>query len=188
MKKIINVNKTIREQSTKILIETLINSLSENYPQLQKDLLSDVLIKGKTFAETSKLNKLTSHRQKIILKNSVNQLSQLLKMMGKFVRDHDKMEKELEELKQWKKILESNIKKEKDVDPELNKLLSILIYKTELSGRVKGICKYGYITTIRDLVKLTPLDFLALGSSGKKSMAEVESFFQTHGLSWNMDV
>jgi DNA-directed RNA polymerase alpha subunit len=111
-----------------------------------------------------------------------------LKATSSRLHECDIIQKELVELREFKKFYENQMLRSKEIAPELLKLLATPISKTKLSGRVKGVCNGGKIRTVLDLVRLNPIDFLKFRNCGKRCMSEVEGYFQEHGLNWNMDV
>lgn len=99
-----NDNKTIREQSIKLLLETLIDLLADKFPTVEKNMLENVLLKNKTFAELSINNGLTINRQRVIFKNSVSLLNKVLKVTSTKLHECDAVKPELEELREFKKF------------------------------------------------------------------------------------
>ncbi len=56
--------------------------------------------------------------------------------------------------------------------------------KADLSIRAYKICKREGIETLRDLTKLSRMDWLKFRDSGKKSMECLDDLLAKHGLSW----
>lgn len=56
--------------------------------------------------------------------------------------------------------------------------------KADLSIRAYNICKREGIETLRDLTKLSRMDWLKFRDSGKKSMECLDDLLSKHGLSW----
>ena len=56
--------------------------------------------------------------------------------------------------------------------------------KADLSIRAYNICRREGIETLRDLTKLSRMDWLKFRDSGKKSMECIEELLAKHGLSW----
>ena len=156
----------------------------------EKTILFEVLCNQKSFAELADVMLLTPHRQKIIFNKAVEKLSTYIKDSNKKLIAFDKLEFELNDLKSWKALLESNLKVEKEnkIDSALKKLLSKNIADLQLSERVKSVCRYGNLITVADIVSSHRHDLLQLRNCGKTTILEIEDFLQNNGIWWGMDV
>jgi DNA-directed RNA polymerase subunit alpha len=90
------------------------------------------------------------------------------------------------------KILElENIQEEKqrleNLTPEEKELLHTPISSNALSVRCQNGLKSAEITNLYDLLRRTPADLLALRNFGKKSLAELEAWLASQGLSLKTD-
>lgn len=188
MKAKVNDNKTIREESIKKLIASIVQIETNTLSNLEKTVLIETLVNGKSFLELKDTVNLTTHRQKAILEYGVTKLNNQLQKINEKLKIFEESQKELAELRYWKKLLEANIKKENEIDPELKVLLSLTVQQIKLSTRVKQICNAAGIKTVRDLVRTSPIQLLKLRNCGKNSIAEIEGYFEESGLWWNMDV
>lgn len=188
MKPKINDNKTIREESTKELLYNLLQIEINTLSQLQKKMLIEVLINGKTFGELKENLGLTSSRQRVVFKNGVNNLSKALLVMNDKLKAYDLLQAELLIAQRLIKNLEGQIEKKASINPKLKKLLSLSIDKTGLSARVLTVCSWAGVNTVSDLVRCSKRKFLGFRNCGKTSMVELEEFLNKNNLSWEMDV
>jgi|JI10StandDraft_1071094.scaffolds.fasta_scaffold53323_7 hypothetical protein len=188
MKAKINDNKTIREQSSKILIEAVLQIDTKTLSRLQKNLLFEVLVRGKSFFELSEQFNLSTYRQREVFKGAVNELNRYLKEINDNQRKREEEQKELADLRNWKKILEANVVKEQEIDPNLKKVLSLSIQQLAFSARVKQICFNENISLVSDLVRYSKRKISRLRNCGKKSLAEMDKFISENGLYWGMKV
>lgn len=183
-------NKTLREQSTKTIISQVLESQHKILMDVEKTILVEVLCNQKSFSELTDFIQLTPHRQKIIFNKAVEKLTAHVKDSNKKLIAFDKLENELNDLKNWKILLESNLKiqKENKIDLALKKLLSKNIADLKISERVKSVCRYGNLTKVADLVSSHRHDVLQLRNCGKTTILEIEDFLQNNGIWWGMDV
>lgn len=185
-------NKTLREQSSKLLISQLLESQNEILMDREKTLLFEVLCNQKSFAELTDVMLLSTHRQKVIFNKAVEKLSAYITDFNKKLSSLNKLEDELKDLKTWKTLLESSLKAQKEteeeIDPALKKLLLKNIADLKISERVKSVCRYGNLITVSDLVSSHRHDLLQLRNCGGKTIGEIENFLEVNGLWWGMNV
>lgn len=69
-----------------------------------------------------------------------------------------------------------------------SELLDKKIDELNLSIRIKNICKANGLNTVRDICKITKIDWLKFRNGGHKSMSEIDNFLNYNGLDWEMNV
>jgi hypothetical protein len=188
MKTKINDNKTVREESIKKLINSVLKIEVKSLMEIEKNILIEVLDNNKSFTELQLLNNLTNARQKIILENAVVRFSKYIERINDRQRLYEESQQELIELRHWKKLLEASLEKEKAIDPKLKKLLLLTIQQAGFSTRLQQICYNQNILIIADLVKYSKHKLSGLRNCGQKSITEVEGFFEKNGLVWSMKI
>jgi len=165
---------------------------------LERLVLTQVLLEGKSFSEIADQRQLTSGRIKQIFQKGIRRLNHFLghideKLMyyNEIIENHEDLKKRVGEYE--KKEEEANKKKNilESFSPEIQTLLQTKIEETNLSARVKNLCKMGNvfgdkIGTVSDLVKLNRKEILKYRNCGKKSITEIEDFFSVNNLSWGM--
>ena len=72
--------------------------------------------------------------------------------------------------------------------PEMEALLDADFSNFNMSVRLLNCLKSADIKTVRELCRHTRSDILKLRPFGKKSITEVEDFFEAHELTWGMNV
>lgn len=198
-KKFINDNKTAKEIARKELSSKLVEVGSKLLTKLEQEVLIQVLINEKTFAEIADYRQLTSGRIKQIFQKGIRRLNHFLNSFDEKLTKYNEVidkyselvmrveeyEKEAKERNKKKNILES-------FSLEIQNLLKTKIADTELLARVKNTCEKGdvfgrnTVETIADLVKLNPKELLKFRNCGKKSITEIEEFFSKNHLHWGM--
>lgn len=186
MKPKVNDNKTIREECIKILLHSILKIEVKSIMEIEKIILLEVLDNNKSFAELQSKINLTRTRQRTILENATNKFAKYLEGINEKQRFYEESESELVELRQWKKILEANIEKEKAIDPKLKKLLALTIKEIGFSSRVQQICFNENIYTVSDLIKHSKRNLSRIRNCGKKSVKEIDNFLEKNGLSLGM--
>lgn len=182
----VNDNKTVRDESTKDLLNILLQMDINTLTPLYKTMLGEVLINGKTFGELKEIVKLPTSRQKVVFKNAVNTLINALKGVNDKLAAYDLLQAELILAKRSIKNLEDKISKENAIPPKLKKKLAVPIGKSGLSSRAQQVCSLGNVHSVYDLVSLSRREFLSLRNCGKISADEVETYLYKNGLSWKM--
>jgi hypothetical protein len=183
--------KTIdTNQATKELMKLLLQAKIPSLLPLQQTVLMEVLGNGKSFTEIEGIVKLSASQQKVIFENGISILLFHLKKMNEKLAVYNEMEKELNELKHWKRLLETNLEKlkVKEIDPELKHKIGISIQSINFSGRLSKILYNAKIKTVADLVKVSKHDLLKERNCGKGSIDEIESYFKKNKLWWDMEV
>ena len=74
---------------------------------------------------------------------------------------------------------------------ETDRLIGTLLIKVEdlpFSARTLNVLKNARITTLGEIVRYQLSDLIVFRNMGKKSISEIKSIVQTHGLSMGMDV
>jgi DNA-directed RNA polymerase alpha subunit len=178
----VNDNKTTREECIKILLHSVLKIEVKTIMEIEKTILIEVLDNNKSFAELQSKCSLTRTRQRIILENATNKFAKYLESINEKQQFYEESEKELIELRHWKKILEANIEKEKAIDPKLKKLLALTIKEIGFSSRVQQVCYNENIYTISDLVKYSKRNLSRIRNCGRKSVKEIEDFLAKNGL------
>lgn len=77
------------------------------------------------------------------------------------------------------------IKKE---EPTLYNILDVDVINFNLSIRAQNILKQNGIKTMRDLVRLTKIDYLKFRDSGRVTLANIDDLLENLNLNWGMDV
>lgn len=185
----------MKNTEAKEAINTLIHSLLEGnitrLVSLHHKLLTEVLCNDKTFIELKDVVNLTTTRQKRVFDDAVFILNEHIKLLNKKLASSNKMEAELLELRHWKYLLEASLEKkeEKIINPDLKKKISQLVQQqAEFSTRIKQILSANNINTIGDLMSYPRHELLKLRNCGKKSITEIETYFEKHELWWGMDI
>lgn len=183
-----NDNKTVRGEAIRNVLTALLKISPGTISTLHRTMLTEVLINGKTFTELSEIVQLTTYRQKTVFQNAVNSLINSLLNMNEKLSSYDQLKQELFISKENFKILRSEIVKGTTISPELKNVLSIPISKVGFSKRVQQICSYAEIKFVSDLVSISKRKFSGFRNCGKKSVEEVEAYFNHNGLSWKMPI
>ncbi|WP_276977862.1 DNA-directed RNA polymerase subunit alpha C-terminal domain-containing protein [Flavobacterium filum] len=180
-------NKEIEIAAIEIIRKILKADISRLLP-VQQNVLEEVLCNGKSFSELKDIVNLTTSRQKILFDDAVSYVIDHIDRMNETQKTQRELEKELIELRHWKKLLEANLEKreEKDIDPELKKKLTQSVQLVEFSNRVKQNLSKEKIRTIGDIINYQRLELLRLRNFGQKSITEIENYFEKHGLWWDM--
>ncbi len=191
-------NKSIREAARIELSNKVIQVCSKHLTSLEWEVLTKVFLDNQSFAEIAEKRQLTSGRIKQIFEKGVRRTMVYLtsideKAIGfkEAIKEHDKIVAELES---YQKKEEENKKEAKVLEflsPKVQKLLKIKIADTDLSARVKNICEKGNVwgegaETIEDLIRVGKKEFLKFRNCGKKSVEEIEFFFNSNELSWDL--
>lgn len=182
----INDNKTVREESIKKIVHSVLKIEVKSITELEKSILVGVLDKGKSFAELQQANNLTSTRQRTVLEQAVTKFNKYLDSTNDWQQLYEESQKELIELRHWKKLLEASVEKENAIDPELKKMLSLVVQEVGFSNRVLQIFTNNDIFTVADIVKYSKRKISRLRNCGKKSVKEIETFIEKNGLYWGM--
>lgn len=187
MKLKINDNKTIRDESINLLLNTVLNLEINALSERDKMILIEVIINGKSFGELKETLQLTTSRQRTILKNAVSRFNAFLLTINDKLRLHDALLSDYYKAQKAKEGIERKLVKQKAVNPKLKKILDLPIQKTGLSTRVQNLCLFEKIYHVSDLIKLSAHDMLKLRNAGKKSISEIESFLEKNKLWWEME-
>lgn len=179
-------NRALREEITKELLQTMIASTGDHFTKNAKTILEEVLVNHKSFTEIGETILLTRSRQRTILKDSLVRLKRYLLSNERMRESYYTMEKELKEAKDKLSAFEKEQEKQKNISPELKAILSKPIARVGFSMRLMNSLQGGNINTVADLVRCSPRDLLTLRNFGRKSMAEVEDFFNRNSLSFGM--
>jgi hypothetical protein len=181
-------NQSIKENSIKDLLNNLLQLESGTLLPVQQVILKEVLINDKTFDELADSLKLTPYIQKQILSTGVLRLNQLIKELGKSLDAYYRVS---EELKKTKGLLQETGNKPQPqvmLSAKQKHALSLHITKAGFSKRFITVCEYAGIFKVSQLVKYSGLDFLRLRGCGRKSIREVEDFFERNDLIWKMEL
>jgi len=54
----------------------------------------------------------------------------------------------------------------------------------DISARAMNVLRFNQISTLEELSKMTPSDFMKLRNTGKKTFVEITELLSLHGLSW----
>lgn len=82
-----------------------------------------------------------------------------------------------DELINLKKVVDKYLKvKLRDSDTRIEYL--------DISVRALNVLMYNQISTLEELSKMTPSDFMKLRNMGKKTFVEITEVLSLHGLSW----
>lgn len=184
----INDNKTIREESINLLLNTLLNLEISSISNRERTILIEVLLNGKSFSELKDTLLLTTSRQRTIVKNAVTRFNNSLFTINDKLKLHDSLLLDYYKAQKEKEEMESKLTKKKPVDPKLKKILDLPIEETGLSKRVQNVCLYGEIFHVSDLVNSSVHEILRLRNSGKKGITEIENFFEKNKLWWRMEL
>lgn len=198
MAKYKNDNKTAKETARKQLTIKLVEAGSKLLTKLEQEVLTQVLINEKSFAEIGDYRQLTASRVRQIFEKGIRRLSGFINNIDERVTKYTEVIEKFEamELKLGEYLQKEQAEtKEKDLfasfPPETQTLLKTKIVDTELSARVKNTCEKGNVwgdsvKTVYDLIRVGKKDFLKFRNCGKKSIDEIEDFFRKHNLSWEM--
>lgn len=181
-------NRSLREQSTKELLQAVMASTGNLFTTNEKIILEEVLINHKSFGEIGETILLTRSRQRTIFKNGLVRLKRYFSSIEHMPEIFYAKEKELKEAKEKLSAYEREQEKQKNISPELKELLAQSISEIGFSVRLLNSLHGRDINTVADLVRSAPGDLFMLRNFGKKSMDEVVEFFKKHGLSFRMDV
>lgn len=184
----INDNKTIREESINLLLNTLLNLEISSISNRERTILIEVLVNGKSFSELKDTLLLTTSRQRAILKNAVTRFNNSLITINDKLKLHDSLLLDYYKAQKEKEVMESKLIKQKPINPKLKKILDLPIEQTGLSKRVQNVCLYGEIFHVSDLVRRSPHEMAALRNFGKKGIAEIENFLEKNKLWWKMEL
>lgn len=77
------------------------------------------------------------------------------------------------------------IKKE---EPNPYNILDVDVINFNLSIRTQNILNKNGIKTMRDLVRLTKVDYLKFRDSGRVTLANIDDLLESLNLNWGMDV
>ena len=191
-------NKTIKESTRRELSNKIVQIGVKNLTKLEAEVLNQVLIDNKSFAEIGEGRQLTSGRVKRIFETGVLRLNNFLSNINSRMEDYLKVienysiiEKKLAvyEKQEDEKTRITDFKK--SLPEKTQKLLETKVSDTDLSGRVKNLCDSGSIynigiETVADLVRMNPKELLKFRNCGKKSITEIEEFFKKNNLRWEM--
>lgn len=196
MRKYKNDNKTAKETARKELTIKLVEVGSKLLTKLEQEVLTQVLINEKSFAEIGDYRQLTAGRVRQIFEKGIRRINAFLSTIDeRMVRYLEISEKYAEMEEKVTKYEEKEIEKTKDAQimsslpPTTQKLLKTKIVNTDLSARVKNACEKGNIwgeriETVENLIRTGKKELLKFRNFGNKSIDEIEEFFRKHNLSW----
>ncbi len=191
-------NKGIKEATRIDLTNKIVEVCSKLLTNLELEVLIGVLINNKSFAEIADKRQLTSGRIKQVFEKGIKRLNAFLNTVDERIVKYKEVAEKYSEMEnrilEYEKEKQENNKQKEVWDtfsPEIQKLLLTKVIDTTLSERVKNICTKGNlfgenIETIADLVKLNPKRLLKFRNCGKKSITEIEDFFNENNLNWGM--
>ena len=177
-------------------------SLTYREAEIMKELL-----KGTTYEDIGKRFGLTRERIRQIAEKSIRKSRDLIWLKDRLdhIRDleadnqsmkaaYNDMKRRLHQQEELERIEAEHDEEarrqalmEKD---EVCKLLSTKLVDCELSVRTLNCLRQGYYEceTIGDVARLHKTDVLKIRNFGKKSLIELDDFFDAHGLQWGTDV
>ncbi|MDE2026239.1 MAG: hypothetical protein KGJ07_07130 [Patescibacteria group bacterium] len=180
--------KNIKEQCMEDLLQHLLLLAGDKFILIERQVLNEVLVRGKTFKEVSQSLGQNADRQEIIFSRAFEKLIHAIDEANGKLRGYEKIERELNELKAAQDTLKEKMSLRNKLSPQQRKVLDMSIDAAKLSARVKTICTHGGIRLVSDLVSLTRSEFRKLRNCGETSAEEVENFLNKNGLSWGMQV
>lgn len=169
--------KHIRE-----LLCALIPHLDKSLNPRQIEVIMEMLQGGSWTDVSAKLG-LTRDRATQIFDKALKKLAEepgWMQAKDEFIEELQKKILELENIQEEKQRLEN-------LTPEEKVLLHTPISSNALSVRCQNGLKSAEITNLYDLLRHTPADLLALRNFGKKSLAELEAWLASQGLSLKTD-
>lgn len=165
------------------------------------------LLKGSTYEDIGESFGLSRERIRQIVEKSIRKsrdltwLKERLDHIRDLETDNQSMKAAYKNIKGQLRQQEEQERKESKQDEEARrqaimekdevcKLLSTRLMDCEFSARTihcltTGGCDF---ETIGDVVRLRKTDVLKIRNFGKKSLKELDDFFDTHGLQWGTDV
>lgn len=164
------------------LLCALIPHLDTTLSPRQVEVIMEMLQGGKWPDVSAKLG-LTRDRATQIFDKALKKLAEepgWMQAKDEFIEELQKKILELENIQEEKQRLEN-------LTPEEKVLLHTPISSNTLSVRCQNGLKSAEITNLYDLLRRTPADLLALRNFGKKSLAELEAWLASQGLSLKTD-
>lgn len=184
--------KTAREETIDKLLAFIVTFWGGTLTQLEGKILHETLVEGKKFGELDSVPLLTSHLQKQIFEKGVLRLISRIRETSEKIAENKTLKKDLESAQLKLNELEVELvkfqPKPSTIPAHLKNMLETRIVDTDLSARVKTVCRYGNVTTLLELVQYSRNDFLKLRNCGKACVSETEDFLKARGLSWEMPV
>ncbi len=188
MKNNIEPGKNIKEQCIEDLLQHILLLAGDKFILIERQVLNEVLVRGKTFREVARSHGQNADRQELIFRRAFEKLIHAIDEANGKLRGYEKIERELNDLKATQHNLKEKMSLRNKLSPQQKKVLDMSIDATELPARVKTICSHGGIRLVSDLVSLTRSEFRKMRNCGETSAEEVENFLNKHGLSWGMKV
>lgn len=169
----------------------LSNLLAENnslLPKKETEVLRLILVEDKPMQDAAKELKLTSHRVRDLFHMAVARLNGKLALMHERMGSIEGIMQENEKLKNRLKQYSTRETEVASLPAATQKVLETDIADTPFSERVKNILDIAGKRTVKDLVRMSKRDFTKLRNAGYKGIIEIEEYFSSKGLKWNMNV
>ena|ERR1051326_413585 len=190
MKKNVTTTHDKNSAEREIILREIISKLLDTDILMgaEQKVLKEYLVYRKSPLEIAVLFSLTPLRVKQIINNAFAIIKSKLSANGKLFYTIRKQQEQIEKFKYDIELKKQNESIFKSLPEETRKLLSEKIETASFDARAKNACIRNKIATFRDLVRLSKREFSCIRDIGQKSIRETETFLQSKGLDWGMNV
>lgn len=181
-----NPEDEFRERLRIMLVEQIINLTKNEFNTPEQIITRESLVNNKTFAELKETKNIPIIRQRQILEEALVKMRKSLENAYRNSASYGKYRKEIiefEEAKSKDKRIET---KKSALPKETIALLDKHLQDISVSNRVKNIFENNKLVRVADLLSHSALGFAKYRNSGRKAVAEIETYFKANDLWWGM--